>query len=287
MRWRGREQSGNIEDRRGMSAGRVGGIGGVGAIIVTLIALYLGKDPAAVLQELEQTGAPGAQQAGPYQESSQEAEARQMVAVVLKDTEQTWQQLFAAAGQRYAEPRLVLFSGAVQSACGTADSAVGPFYCSGDQQVYIDLSFYDDLKNRFGAPGDFAQAYVIAHEVGHHIQNLLGTSAKVHAARQRGSEAQANAMSVRLELQADCYAGIWAHHADASRQLLESGDVEEGLAAASAIGDDRLQMQSRGYVAPESFTHGSSAQRVRWFKRGLAAGQVSSCDTFAARASEL
>jgi predicted metalloprotease len=283
MRWRGREESGNIEDRRGMSAGRVGGIGGVGAIIVTLIALYLGKDPAAVLQELEQTGAPGAGQAGPYQESSQEAEARQMVAVVLKDTEQTWQQLFAAGGQRYEEPRLVLFSGAVQSACGTADSAVGPFYCSGDRQVYIDLSFYDDLKNRFGAPGDFAQAYVVAHEVGHHVQNLLGTSAKVHAARQRGSEAQANALSVRLELQADCYAGIWAHHADASRQLLEAGDIEEGLGAASAIGDDRLQMQSRGYVAPESFTHGSSAQRVRWFKRGHASGQVASCDTFTAR----
>jgi len=287
MRWRGREQSGNIEDRRGMSAGRMGGIGGVGAIIVTLIALYLGKDPAAVLQELEQTGAPGAEQSGPYQESSQEAEARQIVAVVLKDTERTWQQLFAAGGKRYEEPRLVLFTGAVQSACGTADSAVGPFYCSGDRQVYIDLSFYDDLKNRFGAPGDFAQAYVIAHEVGHHIQNLLGTSTKVHAARQRSSEAQANAMSVRLELQADCYAGIWAHHADASRQLLESGDIEEGLGAASAIGDDRMQMKSRGYVAPESFTHGSSAQRVQWFKRGLAAGQVSSCDTFAASASEL
>jgi uncharacterized protein len=176
-----------------------------------------------------------------------------------------------------------LFSGAVQSACGQADAAVGPFYCPGDNKVYIDLSFYDDLKTRFGAPGDFAQAYVIAHEVGHHVQNLLGTSSKVHAAQQRGSEAQANALSVRLELQADCFAGIWAHHADASRQLLESGDIEEGLAAASAIGDDRLQMQSRGYVAPESFTHGSSAQRVRWFKQGLKAGQVASCDTFAAK----
>lgn len=288
MRWRGREQSSNVEDRRGMSAGRVGGIGGVGAIIVTLIALYLGKDPTALLQELEQVAPGDSQQSGQasnYQESAQEAEARQVLAVVLRDTEKTWGEIFANGGQRYQEPKLVMFTGAVQSACGTAQSAVGPFYCSGDNQVYIDLSFYDDLKSRFGAPGDFAQAYVIAHEVGHHVQNLLGTSGKVHAARQNSSEAQANAMSVRLELQADCYAGIWAHHADASRQLLESGDVEEGLAAATAIGDDRLQMQSRGYVAPESFTHGSSAQRVSWFKRGLQSGQVASCDTFSQKAS--
>jgi uncharacterized protein len=283
MRWQGREQSNKVEDRRGMSARRVGGIGGVGAIVVTLIALYLGKDPTALLQQLEQGVPDESQAAGPYQESAHEAESRQLVAVVLKDTEQTWHQLFTAAGQRYQEPSLVLFAGAVQSACGKADTAVGPFYCPGDNKVYIDLSFYDDLKNRFGAPGDFAQAYVIAHEVGHHVQNLLGTSSKVHAAQQRGNEVQANALSVRLELQADCFAGIWAHHADASRQLLESGDIEEGLTAASAIGDDRLQMQSRGYVAPESFTHGSSAQRVRWFTRGKESGQVASCDTFAAK----
>jgi predicted metalloprotease len=284
MRWQDREQSSNVEDRRGMSVGRVGGIGGVGAIIVTLIALYLGKDPSEVLQGLEEPAGP--QQTGPYQESAQEAESRQLVSVVLRDTEQTWQQIFAAAGQRYEDPHLVLFSGAVQSACGSANAAVGPFYCSGDHKVYIDLSFYDDLKTRFGAPGDFAQAYVIAHEVGHHVQNLLGTSAKVQAAKQNGSEAQANALSVRVELQADCYAGIWAHNANESRQLLESGDVEEGLNAASAIGDDRLQMQARGYVAPESFTHGSSAQRVRWFKRGLETGKVASCDTFSQRSSK-
>jgi predicted metalloprotease len=283
MRWRGREGSNNIEDRRGMSVGRMGGIGGVGAIVVTLIALYFGKDPTALLQELEGNGASDTQPAAPYQESTPEAEARQLVAVVLKDTEQTWQNLFTAAGQRYVEPRLVLFSGAVRSACGMANAAVGPFYCARDQQVYIDLSFYDDLKNQFGAPGDFAQAYVIAHEVGHHVQNLVGTAAQVHAAKKRATETEANALSVRVELQADCFAGIWAHHADASRQLLESGDIEEGLAAASAIGDDRLQRQARGYVAPESFTHGSSEQRVRWFKRGLKSGKVASCDTFAAR----
>jgi predicted metalloprotease len=283
MRWQNREQSSNIEDRRGMSAGRIGGIGGVGAIIVTLIALYLGKDPTQLLQELEQ-GAPQ-QQAEPYQETAQESESRQLVAVVLRDTEKTWQQIFAAAGKQYVDPQLVMFSGAVQSACGSADAAVGPFYCSEDRKVYIDLSFYDDLKTRFGAPGDFAQAYVIAHEVGHHVQNLLGTSDKVQAARAKGSKEQANALSVRMELQADCYAGIWAHNADESRQLLESGDVEEGLNAATAIGDDRLQMQSRGYVAPESFTHGSSAQRVRWFKRGLESGKVSNCDTFSTRSS--
>jgi predicted metalloprotease len=286
MRWQGREESDNVEDRRGMSARRVGGIGGVGAVVVALIAIYLGKDPTEVLQGLNQEAAqPSEQQPGSYQESSHEAESRKLVGVVLKDTEQAWGQIFSASGQRYEEPHLVLFSGAVQSACGTADAAVGPFYCPGDHKVYIDLSFYDDLKTRFGAPGDFAQAYVVAHEVGHHVQNLLGISDKVHAAQQRGSEAQAKAMSVRLELKADCYAGIWAKNADASRQLLESGDVEEGLNAATAIGDDRLQMQSRGYVAPESFTHGSSAQRVRWFKRGLETGSLKGCDTFSQRST--
>ena len=281
MRIGGRERSSNIEDRRGRTARRVGGIGGVGAIVVTLIALYFGQDPEVVLQSLEQ-GADGATDAPatPYQESASEAQSREVVAVVLKDTETTWHAIFGAANKQYEEPQLVLFTGAVQSACGSASAAVGPFYCPGDRKVYIDLSFFDDLKSRFGAPGDFAQAYVIAHEVGHHVQNLLGTSGQVQAAKQRVGEAQANALSVRMELQADCFAGIWANHADASRQLLESGDVEEGLAAATAIGDDRLQMQSRGYVAPESFTHGSSAQRVSWFKRGLESGQPGSCDTF-------
>ncbi len=284
MRWRGREESSNVEDRRGMRVGKIGGIGGIGAVVVALISLYFGQDSATVLQELGGADTTSNTNA-PYQETQKEAEARQLVGVVLKDTETTWHSIFAAANERYIEPHLVMFSGAVQSACGTAQAAVGPFYCPGDSQVYIDLSFFDDLKTRFGAPGDFAQAYVIAHEVGHHVQNLLGTSTKVHAARQRQSESQANAMSVRLELQADCYAGVWAHHADASRQLLESGDVAEGLAAATAIGDDRLQMQSRGYVAPESFTHGSSEQRVRWFKRGMQSGRVGDCDTFSSASS--
>jgi predicted metalloprotease len=280
MRWRGREQSSNVEDRRGMSARRVGGIGGVGAIIVALIAVYFGQDPSVVLQGLNQAAGPGTETSEPYQESAQEAEMRQMIGVVLKDTEQTWQEIFTAAGKQYAEPRLVLFAEAVQSACGSASSAVGPFYCSGDQQVYIDLSFFNDLSQRFGAPGDFAQAYVVAHEVGHHVQNLLGTLGQVHRAKQQSSETDANALQVRIELQADCYAGIWAHHASASRQLLESGDVEEGLAAATAIGDDRLQKQAQGYVTPESFTHGTSAQRVRWFKRGLESGRANDCNTF-------
>ena len=285
MRIEGREESQNIEDRRGMSARRVGGIGGVGAIVLALVAIYLGKDPSTILQGLSESQ-PGAaeQSAGPYQESTQEAQSHQLVSVVLKDTEQTWHQIFAASNRQYEEPRLVLFSGSIDSACGMAEAAVGPFYCPGDHKVYIDLSFYDDLKSRFGAPGDFAQAYVIAHEVGHHVQSLPGISEKVHTAQQQRSKAQANALSVRLELQADCLAGIWAHNADQSRQLLEAGDVAEGLNAATAIGDDRLQMQARGYVSPESFTHGSSEQRVRWFKRGLESGNMDSCNTFSKEA---
>lgn len=235
-----------------------------------------------VLQQFDQGGQTTSEQV-PYQESAAEAQTREMIGVVLADTEQTWEQIFAASGAQYEKPVLVLFSGAVESACGMAQAAVGPFYCPSDRKVYIDLSFYDELKTRFGAPGDFAQAYVVAHEVGHHVQTLLGISQKVHQARAASSTAEANTMSVRLELQADCFAGIWAHHADRSRQLLEAGDIEEGLNAASAIGDDRLQQQSRGYVAPESFTHGSSAQRVTWFKRGFESGEVGSCDTFNAR----
>ena len=200
--------------------------------------------------------------------------------MVLADTEDTWSEIFRRGNSQYAAPRLVLFTGAVQSACGRAGAAVGPFYCPGDQKVYIDLDFYRMLEQRFGAPGDFAQAYVIAHEVGHHVQNLIGISEKVHAASQRGSQERANQLSVRQELQADCFAGIWAHNANRSRQLLEAGDIEEGLNAAAAIGDDRLQQQGQGYVAPESFTHGSSDQRVRWFKRGLDTGDLKACDTF-------
>jgi uncharacterized protein len=280
MRWEGRRESQNVEDRRGMRFGRAGGIG-LGTIVLALVAAYFGVDPSVVLQGTQ----PSQQQAEqvPYKETPEEAQKREMVSVVLADTEDAWTALFAATGQTYEKPKLVLFSGAVQSACGFAEAAVGPFYCPGDRQVYIDLSFYDELQNRFGAPGDFAQAYVVAHEVGHHVQTLLGISDRNMAARQRASEAEANALSVRQELQADCFAGIWAHNADRSRQLLEQGDVEEGLNAAAAIGDDRLQKKSRGYVSPESFTHGSSEQRVRWFKRGFESGQMESCDTFGTR----
>ncbi len=279
MRWRGRQGSSNIEDRRGIRVGRAGGIG-IGTILLALVAMYFGQDPSVVLQGV-QPSAPTSEQV-PYNESPEEAQMREFVSVVLADTEQTWGEIFAQAGATYQEPRLVLFSGAVESACGFAQAAVGPFYCPGDQKVYIDLSFYEELHSRFGAPGDFAQAYVVAHEIGHHVQTLMGISERNMAARQRASEAQANALSVRQELQADCFAGIWAHNADRSRQLLEQGDIEEGLNAAAAIGDDRLQKQSRGYVAPESFTHGSSEQRVRWFKRGFDSGSVQACDTFAA-----
>jgi uncharacterized protein len=279
MRWSGRQGSQNVQDRRGIRVGRAGGIG-IGTIVLALIAVYFGQDPSVVLNSVQ----PGTQsEEVPYEESPEEAQLREFVSVVLADTEMTWGAIFAAAGRTYEEPKLVLFSGAVESACGFAQAAVGPFYCPGDRKVYIDLSFYQDLQSRFGAPGDFAQAYVVAHEIGHHVQTLLGISERNMAARQGASEAEANSLSVRQELQADCFAGIWAHNADRSRALLEAGDIEEGLNAASAIGDDRLQQQSRGYVSPESFTHGSSEQRVRWFKRGFETGSVDTCDTFGAR----
>jgi predicted metalloprotease len=279
MRWEGRRESQNVEDRRGMRFGRAGGIG-LGTIVLALVAAYFGVDPSVVLQ-----GTQPSQQAEqvPYEESADEARLRKFVAVVLADTEDAWGAIFSAAGRTYEQPSLVLFSGAVESACGFAQAAVGPFYCPGDHQVYIDLSFYQDLQSRFGAPGDFAQAYVVAHEVGHHVQTLLGISERVSEARQSGGKIEDNALSVRQELQADCFAGIWAHNADRSRQLLEAGDIEEGLNAAAANGDDRLQKQSSGYVSPESFTHGSSEQRVRWFKRGFESGAVDQCDTFATR----
>lgn len=274
-------QSSNVEDRRGIRFKGAGGIG-IGSIVLALIAMYFGQDPTVILQNAQQnTG--GQQEQVPYQESAQEAESRALVASVLADTEEAWGQIFQSNGQTYEQPKLILFSGAVESACGFAQAAVGPFYCPADHQVYIDLSFYDELRNRFGAPGDFAQAYVIAHEVGHHVQTLMGISEKTQAARSRAGEAQSNEISVRQELQADCFAGIWARNADQARGVLETGDIEEGLNAASAIGDDRLQKQSRGYVSPESFTHGSSEQRVRWFKRGFESGLVESCDTFNAR----
>jgi len=223
------------------------------------------------------------QQVAPLQQSASEKALVDFVSVVLADTEETWQRIFRQRGASYQEPKLVLFRGAVKSACGLAQSATGPFYCPGDHKVYIDLSFYSELKHRFKAPGDFAQAYVIAHEVGHHVQTLLSISQQVQQGKRGLSQVESNKLTVRQELQADCFAGVWANHADRARQLLESGDIEEGLTAASAIGDDRLQKQARGYVTPDSFTHGSSAQRVRWFKTGLKQGDLKSCDTFAAK----
>lgn len=284
MRWRGERESGNIEDRRGQGVGRRAGIGGVGGVVLGLLALYFTNDPSMLLQSIGGLVEPQMEQRqGPYQESAAEADSRKLVAVTLADTESVWNKLFAQAGKRYEEPRLVLFSGQVRSACGMAAAATGPFYCPGDHKVYIDLSFYDELSRRFGAPGDFARAYVIAHEVGHHVQNLLGTSDQVQQAYRSGDEKRANALSVRLELQADCYAGVWANHTNKARRMLEDGDIEAGLNAASAIGDDRLQKQGGGRVNPDSFTHGTSAQRVRWFKRGIETGDARQCDTFAAK----
>jgi uncharacterized protein len=277
MRLGGRRESSNIEDRRGTRLGRAGGIG-IGTVVLALIAAYFGVDPGVVLQNAQQS--PVQQEQVPYEESSSEAQARQLVTVVLADTEDTWTKIFASAGRTYEQPKLVLFAEAVQTSCGVGQTASGPFYCPADHNVYIDLSFYQELQQRFGAPGDFAQAYVIAHEVGHHVQTLLGISEKTQAARSRASQAEANALSVRQELQADCFAGLWAHNAEASRPFLDAGDVEEGLNAASAIGDDRL---TKGRAPPESFTHGTSEQRVRWFKRGLESGSINDCDTFGAR----
>ncbi|HQR70383.1 MAG TPA: neutral zinc metallopeptidase [Burkholderiaceae bacterium] len=280
----GRRQSSNIEDRRGMRPVRTGVGLSIGGVLFLIVLSLLGINPLPFLGVATQAPEVKMEQSSqPYQESPQEAKLREMTAVVLADTEETWHALLPQYGVQYTEPTLVLFSGAVQSACGTAQSAMGPFYCPLDQKVYVDMSFYDELSQRFGAPGDFAQAYVIAHEVGHHVQNLVGTAEKVQAAQQRVGKAEANALSVRMELQADCYAGVWAHHAARSRQLLESGDVEEGLRAASAIGDDRIQRETQGRVVPDAFTHGSSEQRVRWFRRGLESGKPEDCDTFAAR----
>jgi hypothetical protein len=277
----GRRQSRNIEDRRGMRPVRTGVGISIGGVLFLVVLSLMGVDPRPFLgMATQQTEVQAQRPDEPYQENAQEAKLRMLTAVVLADTEDAWNQLLPRYGVQYEAPTLVLFSGAVQSGCGMAESAMGPFYCPSDRKVYIDMSFYEDLAARFGAPGDFAQAYVIAHEVGHHVQNLLGTSDKVHAAQQRSGKAEANALSVRLELQADCYAGLWAQNAAQSRQLLEAGDVEEGLNAASAIGDDRLQKQAQGYVVPDAFTHGSSAQRVQWFRTGLTAGSLEACDTF-------
>jgi hypothetical protein len=280
MDWQGGRRSENVEDRRGIGVGGIAG-GGIGVVVIAVIAMFLGVDPRVVLQEMGQGQAPTVQEHAVPVDPAQD-KLKDFVSVVLADTEDTWGEIFSRGGAQYEKPKLVLFTGAVRSACGLAQSAVGPFYCPGDHKVYIDLDFYNLLEKRFGAPGEFAKAYVVAHEIGHHVQNLLGTSAKVQTAMQRATPERANQLSVRMELQADCYAGIWANHANRSRHILQSGDVESGLNAAAAIGDDKLQMQSRGYVSPESFTHGTSAQRVQWFKRGLESGELSACDTFKA-----
>jgi len=280
MRWGAGRRSENVEDRRGMpiSRGIVGG--GIGTIILVVAALYFGIDPTVILQQMPNGGTP-AVTTQQHQKPGADPMA-DFVSVVLADTEDTWKDIFRRYGRTYQEPTLVLFTDAVQSACGFADAAVGPFYCPRDHRVYIDLRFYQDLKERFKAPGDFAQAYVIAHEVGHHVQNLLGTTEKVQAAQSRSSRVEANRLSVRVELQADCFAGVWAYHANKARKILEEGDLEEALRAASAIGDDRLQRQTRGTVVPDSFTHGTSDQRVRWFRRGIETGDLDQCNTFKA-----
>jgi predicted metalloprotease len=282
MLWRGGRRSGNIEDRRGAGGFRGGGRmvgGGLGLIVVLVVGLLFGVDPATLLSQLEGGSVGGYEEPASVGTTPQDDEMKQFVSVVLADTEDTWGEIFRQQGASYQPPRLVLFSGRVNSACGVAGAAVGPFYCPGDSKVYIDLSFYDELKQRFQAPGDFAQAYVIAHEVGHHVQHLLGITDQVDQATQGMSGTEANAVSVRVELQADCFAGVWAYHAN-QRQIVEAGDVEEALNAATAIGDDRLQEEGQGYVVPDSFTHGSSAQRVRWFKQGMENGDIDACDTF-------
>ena len=282
MRWKSGRRSTNIEDRRGQRnrSGLLGG--GIGTIVLILVALYFGVDPTFLIEGMQSSSVPSSAGTRPSAEDLSDDPLADMIAVVMADTEDVWHELFADLGRRYDEPTLVLFTGATRSACGMGQAAMGPFYCPADQKAYIDLSFYEELRTRFRAPGDFAQAYVIAHEVGHHVQNLLGISGEVHRRKQRMSKEEGNRLSVRLELQADCLAGVWAHRADRARGILEAGDVEEALNAASAIGDDRLQKQSRGTVVPESFTHGTSAQRQRWFQAGLASGDPDSCDTFGA-----
>ena len=277
MKWRDRRQSENVEDRRTMGTGQAAGIGGVGLLIVLALSLLFKVDPRELLPDPSQTGGSSGEVA-PLSEEDQQL--GQFVSVVLADTEDVWNKKFQEMGKTYVEPKMILFSDQVESACGTATAAVGPFYCPGDQQVYIDLSFYKLLKQRLGAPGDFAQAYVIAHEVGHHVQNLLGISDQVERARSGASEAEANALSVRLELQADCFAGVWARGAEEMKDVLEPGDLDEAINAAQAIGDDRLQKESQGYVVPDSFTHGTSEERSHWLARGVDQGSIEACDTF-------
>ncbi|NDP49312.1 MAG: flagellar biosynthesis protein FlgM [Sulfuriferula multivorans] len=281
MRWERGRRSDNIEDRRGMRVGKKGlASGGIGAIVLTLVAMYFGVDPSVLLNQADKLSPTQTERHTTF--SPEEERLKEFMSVVLADTEDVWGTLFRGSGQPYTQPKLVLFSGSVQSACGFAEAAMGPFYCPGDQKLYLDMRFFNDLAKRHDAPGDFAQAYVVAHEVGHHVQTLLGVSNQVNTARQRAGEAEGNALQVRMELQADCFAGVWAHHANKARQILEPGDTEEALAAAAGVGDDRLQKKARGYVVPESFTHGSSEQRMRWFSRGMQSGEPGQCDSFKA-----
>ena len=281
MRWRDGRRSDNVEDQRGSGVRRGAIGGGIGILVILVIGLLMGADPGTLLTEI--VGQSGGSLDGitaPVTLSAADNESADFVSVVLADTEDTWQAIFTERGMDYIQPKLVLFSGQVDSACGFAESAMGPFYCPGDQKVYIDLAFYRELKDQLGAPGDFAQAYVIAHEVGHHVQNLLGTSDQVQRIQSRSNEVTANKYSVMLELQADCFAGVWANHADRQRQIIEEGDIGEAMNAAAKIGDDALQKQSQGYVVPDSFTHGTSAQRMKWFNAGYTGGEIGSCDTF-------
>ena len=280
MRWQSGRRSSNIEDGRGSRIPRGIKGGGIGILLLALVGLYFGIDPAVILNVGETLQGTSPKLSTPYQPTAEKKELADFVSVVLADTEDTWHAVFSASNRTYVEPKLVLFSGAVESACGFAQAAMGPFYCPADSKVYIDLSFYHDLKADLDSPGDFAQAYVIAHEVGHHVQNLLGISDKMAVERSRLSEVEYNRLSVKLELQADCLAGVWANHADRVRQVVEPGDIDEALNAASNIGDDRQQSKSQGRIKPDSFTHGTSAQRVSWFRRGFQSGNIGSCDTF-------
>jgi predicted metalloprotease len=280
MKWQVGRSSGNVEDRRGMGAVGIGGLGIGGVVIISIIALLMGKNPLDVIGQVADQGAATTQSAAPPVND----ENSQFVKAILGSTEDVWGAAFQKSGQTYPAPTMVLFSGAVASACGRASAAVGPFYCPNDQKVYLDTSFFDEMRGRLGGGGDFAEAYVIAHEVGHHIQVLTGTAEKVNALRDRGAAMEGdNGLSVRMELQADCYAGVWANQAQQQNHWMESGDIEEALNTATAIGDDRLQKQTRGTVVPDSFTHGTSAQRVRWFRSGFDSGDASQCDTFSAR----
>jgi predicted metalloprotease len=280
MLWKGRRQSENVEDRRGVTGRGVAVGGGLGALALTIIVLLLGGDPKDVLQNLQTSQNPSQEQARVL--TAEEKEMGEFVGVILADTEDVWKEVFRQDGKQYREPKLVLFSGATDSACGFARSASGPFYCSGDERVYIDLRFFQEMQQRLGARGDFAWAYVIAHEVGHHVQNLLGVMEQVQEKQQGLDRQQANQLSVRMELQADFLAGVWAHHAQRMKNLLEEGDIEEGMNAAAAVGDDRIMKREQGVVVPDAFTHGTSAQRARWFSLGLKTGDIDQGDTFAA-----